>query len=123
MTPTEYIQNATRTEKVDLPFETVNGVTPRIEHAIIGLASECGELVGAMKKAKIYGKEFDVVNFKEEIGDIMWYLAIALDSINSSWEEVWDLNIAKLKARYPDKYTDCNALTRNLEIERKILES
>lgn len=123
MTPQEYTAGALRTEKKVLPFEGTNGVTPRIEHAIIGLASEIGELADAMKKAKFYGKTFDVVNFLEELGDLTWYIAIALDETDSCWEEIWEKNIAKLKARYPEKYTDENALCRNLEIERKILES
>lgn len=41
---------------------------------------------------------------------------------NIDFEECLDLNIAKLKARFPEKFTEEKALNRNLEIEREILE-
>jgi hypothetical protein len=38
-------------------------------------------------------------------------------------KEVMDINIKKLEARYPEKFTEDKAINRDLEAERKILES
>ncbi len=122
MTPSDYIKNALRTESPYL-FEETNGVSPRVEHATIGVVTEAGELMNAIKRAKIYGKTLDHVNLVEEAGDVMWYLAILADDLGVSFEEIWDKNIAKLRLRYPDKYSDEHCLNRDTEAERKILET
>jgi ribosomal protein S17E len=45
-----------------------------------------------------------------------------LDELNSTFEEEQDRVIRKLKARYPDKFTNENANNRDLITERKVLE-
>ncbi|MBI4458414.1 nucleoside triphosphate pyrophosphohydrolase family protein [Candidatus Uhrbacteria bacterium] len=123
MTPQEYIANAMRTDKSDYGYGPTGGVTPRIEHAVMGTVTEAGELLDAVKKAKIYGKPLDRVNLVEEAGDCMWYLALLCTELGVSFEQVWEKNIAKLRARYPEKFTQEHALARDLETERKILET
>ena len=91
-------------------------------HAAMGLTTESGEFMDAIKKHLFYGKPLDKVNLKEEIGDVLWYCALALHSLDSSFEEVMATNIAKLKARYPDKFEESQALNRDLDKERSILE-
>ncbi len=91
-------------------------------HASMGLSTEAAEFTDALKKHIFYGKELDTVNLKEEIGDILWYAAIALEALDSSFEEVMQTNIDKLAARYPDKFTEESAINRDLDTERKILE-
>ena len=113
MSPNEYIQNALRTETNQYSFPSTGKVTPRIEHAVMGLVTEAAECMDALKKAKIYGRELDLVNLKEEAGDIMWYLAVLADELGVSFEEIWEKNIAKLKTRYPEKYTDEHAINRD----------
>ena len=94
----------------------------RIEHAIDGCVTEAGELQDALKKAKYYGKELDVVNIKEEAGDILWYLAILFDELGTDFETEMNRVITKLKTRFPDKFTEEDAFTRDLVAERKVLE-
>jgi len=91
-------------------------------HAAMGISTESGELMDAFKRKIFYGKELDVVNVKEEIGDLMWYVAILLRELDLDFEELLQINIDKLKARYPDKFTEEHALNRDLDTERKILE-
>lgn len=122
MTPTEYIQSALRTE-APYAFGSTNDVSPRIEHGVMGVVTEAGELMTAVKKAKIYGKALDRVNLVEEAGDVMWYLAILADELGVSFEEIWEKNIAKLRQRFPDRYTEEQCLNRDTSAERKILES
>lgn len=122
MTPNEYIQNALRTETKEYRFTATDKVTPRIEHAVMGLVTESAECMDALKKSKIYGKELDTVNLVEEAGDIMWYLAILADELGVSFEDMWEKNIAKLRVRFPEKYTDHHAENRDLATERATLE-
>lgn len=69
-----------------------------------------------------YGKELDIINLVEETGDILWYLSILLDCVNSSFEEAMRKNIDKLRVRYPNKFTNSEAINRDLAKEREQLE-
>jgi len=91
-------------------------------HAIIGAATEAGELLEALRAVIIEGKEFDEVNMREEVGDVFWYVAVLADTCNFTFEEAQRVNIAKLRARYPNKFTAFDANNRNLTFERSILE-
>jgi len=88
----------------------------------MGVVTESGELMDALKKHIYYGAELDKTNVKEEIGDLLWYVGILCDTLGLTFEEVFETNIAKLKARYGDKFNETGALNRNLEKEREILE-
>jgi len=82
-------------------------------HAEIGISSEAGEISGAIKKSIFYGQELNIENIKEECGDLLWYMAILLNEIGSSFDEVMEQNIIKLKKRYPSgKFTEKDALER-----------
>lgn len=94
----------------------------RLLHAVMGLVTETGELMDALKRKLIYGKGIDRVNVMEECGDLLWYIALALDACDYTIEEAMERNITKLKKRYPDGYSDTNALNRDLEAERAALE-
>lgn len=95
-------------------------VNPRIFHAIVGLATETSELLEAMY---LDTPEFDRVNILEELGDQNWYQAIAIDELQASFEEdVLDRVIAKLRARFPNKFNSEDAINRDLVKERAILE-
>jgi len=122
MNQKEYIKLALRSESENYKFIGTGKVTPRIEHAIYGVVTEAGELMGAIKKAKIYGQDLDRVNLIEEMGDLMWYLALLSDDLGVDFEDLWKENIEKLEARYPEKYTDELAINRNVKNEREILE-
>ncbi len=122
MTPSQYIENAKKTESKEYKFLSTGEITPRIEHGAMGAVTEAAELMDIVKKCKIYGKDFDKLHMIEEMGDLMWYLAILCDDLGVTFEEVWKKNIKKLRARYPDKYTDENAVNRDHQKEREELE-
>lgn len=106
MTDSRYLEEARRTLSTQ---EDVLG------HMIIGLVTESGELMDAYKKHKFYGRELDVQNIKEEIGDVMWYLVQLCDEVGYSLDAAKVDNIAKLSKRYPDKFSD--VVKRNQEEE------
>lgn len=91
-------------------------------HASMGLVTEAGEFQDMLKKHIYYGRELDRVNLKEEIGDVLWYCAIALNALDADFSSVMQTNIDKLKARFPEKFTEEKANNRDLNTERKILE-
>lgn len=122
MTPTEYIKLVKRTESTKDPVQSEFGVNSRILHACMGAVTETGELLDACKKSMFYGKQLDKVNLAEEIGDVFWYAAILCDELGVTFEEVFEVNINKLKKRYAEKFTDEEAEVRDLSAERKILE-
>ena len=66
---TEYMPLALRTAK-SLPHDE------QVQHAQLGLLTEIGELADMVKRHVIYGKDLDVVNGKEELGDYCWYLGL-----------------------------------------------
>jgi NTP pyrophosphatase (non-canonical NTP hydrolase) len=114
-----YIDDAVRTESAVFNIQKGDA---RLLHAGIGIATESGEFLDALKKHIFYGKELDKVNLLEELGDLFWYMAIALDELGSTFEKEQARNIAKLKARYPEKFTESAAEVRDLQKERHILE-
>ena len=81
-------------------------------HATLGISGEAGELLDAVKKTFIYNKPLDRENAIEELGDLLWYIALACRTLDISMEDVMKINIDKLSKRYPDKYTDANAIAR-----------
>ena len=96
-------------------------INARILHAAVGIFTEAGEVLDAVITSLESGK-LDLVNLHEEIGDINWYTAILLDETKGNFDEILDRNIAKLKARYPEKFSDQQAESRDLAKERGILE-
>lgn len=107
----------------DIPFnDKLGNVNPRILHSILGCSSESGELIEALLIGIETGN-IDYVNIAEEMADINWYQAIFYDESSLKWSNSLDANIAKLKQRFPDKFNSTDAIERNLDAEREILES
>lgn len=97
-------------------------IDPRILHAVLGKFTESGEMLQALVPAMFDGKELDMVNLREEMGDDQWYDAILYDATGSDHEKVCDTVIAKLKKRYPEKFDAKKAINRDTVVERQVLE-
>lgn len=113
----EFIQDAIRTESPNFYQPNV-----RVLHAAIGCVTESGELLDALKKQMFYGRNLDLTNVKEEAGDLLWYLAILFDELGTDFTTESTRVINKLKARFPNKFTEGSAFDRDLTKERNILE-
>jgi len=99
-------------------------IDPRLLHAVLGISDEAGELTGAIKKSLMYGKDLDLVNIAEELGDLIWYVFLAIDSLGLTIERVQEINSAKLnEARYKEGFSHDEAINRDLKRERDVLES
>ncbi|CAB4197142.1 MazG Predicted pyrophosphatase [uncultured Caudovirales phage] len=88
------------------------GETGDLLHAALGLAGEAGEFVDCVKKHTVYGQPLDTNNAKEELGDLLWFIALGCKALGVSMEAVASENIAKLQKRYPGAYSDANAMLR-----------
>jgi NTP pyrophosphatase (non-canonical NTP hydrolase) len=78
--------------------------TERLLTAAVGMSAEAGEFTEIVKKIVFQGKpvnEENLFHLKRELGDIMWYVAQACMGLNVSLDEVIEMNVDKLKARYP----------------------
>lgn len=57
-----------------------------------------------------------------ELGDCTWYERVGCAALEIAYLEMLERNVAKLKARFPERYSDTAAINRNLKAEREILE-
>lgn len=97
----------------DKVAERINtGSSGQLLHGALGLSGEAGELLDAVKKHIMYGKELDRANVLEEAGDALWYLSLVLESVGSNFSEVMQLNHDKLEKRYPGGFTEALAQLR-----------
>ena len=72
--------------------------------AALGLGAESGEFTEVVKKIILQGKPYNeenVFHMKRELGDICWYLAQACMALDTTFDEIIEMNVDKLKARYP----------------------
>lgn len=82
-------------------------------NAVMGLCGESGEAIDIVKKHLHQGHELDKEKLIKELGDIAWYLAEACFAINVDLETVLNLNIEKLKKRYPEGFEVNKSVNRN----------
>jgi NTP pyrophosphatase (non-canonical NTP hydrolase) len=76
----------------------------RLLTAAVGMSAEAGEFTEIVKKIIFQGKpvnDENLFHLKRELGDIMWYVAQACMGLNVSIDEVIEMNVDKLKSRYP----------------------
>lgn len=98
-----------------------NDKNSRLFHVILGMCTEAGELLETFDSMIYRGKPLDSDNIFEEMGDVMWYFAVGCDTMGFDPNELLGLNIAKLKVRFKDKFTEDAALNRDLDAEKAAL--
>lgn len=75
-----------------------------LQESVLGLCGESGECADIVKKHCFQGHELDKLHLAEELGDVAWYLAIAAFAIGYDLEDVFNMNIEKLRDRYPNGF-------------------
>lgn len=80
-------------------------------HALHGMVSEIGELHGIYQKT-YQGHYFDREHAKKELGDLLWFIAEYCTANNWELDEIMQMNIDKLKARYPNGFEAERSLNR-----------
>lgn len=107
----EYQKLAART-LIDGPdFDLTDGEIMIVRNAL-GLAGEAGEVADSIKKGVLHRHGLDVEKVKKELGDVLWYVAALCTKLDLDLGEVMAANIAKLRIRYPDGYSDLASVQR-----------
>ena len=79
----------------------------------LGIAGEAGEYCEIIKKSEFHGKTLNKDHAKKELGDILYYVAMAASNLNINLEEVAQANVDKLRARYPDGFEEGGGIRRH----------
>lgn len=105
----EYQDEAARTGASDLlPENREKG----LNCAAMGIAGEAGEVIELVKKHQHHRKPLDLGQLQKELGDVLWYLAHACNVMGFTLEDVARMNVAKLRARYPEGFTTEASIAR-----------
>lgn len=109
---TQFIMISNYEEAAMRTAKDMGSVKMNLIHAALGLTSDAGEFATAIKASEIYNKPLDFENAIEELGDCLWFIALACKTLGTNMGEVMGANIEKLAKRYPDKYSDEAAIAR-----------
>ena len=84
---------------------TYDADVSRLMTAAFGVSAEAGELAEIIKKIFLQGKPYNednVLHMKKEAGDILWYMSQLCIALDTTFEELMEINYQKLSARYPE---------------------
>lgn len=81
-------------------------------NGVMGLCGESGECVDMIKKYRFQGHELDKAHLAKELGDVAWYLAVTAHAIGYDLETVLQMNVDKLRNRYPNGFEKERSLHR-----------
>jgi NTP pyrophosphatase (non-canonical NTP hydrolase) len=84
----------------------------QVTYTALGLTGESGEVAEIVKKAFYHGHPLDREALHNELGDVLWYLAVMADGLGFSLGDIAHANVAKLCARYPDGFSEERSLNR-----------
>ncbi|TDP59831.1 nucleoside triphosphate pyrophosphohydrolase family protein [Aminicella lysinilytica] len=111
LTTKEYQEQAMRTNDGEvrsrLMIKLNGNMTNNISEVImgcLGLSGEVGELNDLVKKYIFHESHMDDIKFRKELGDICWYIALICHACNYDLGEIMEMNIEKLKNRYPEGF-------------------
>lgn len=77
-----------------------------IFNATLGIAGEAGEVADVVKKSTFHGHPVDRAKVAEELGDLLWYASWLADLHSLTLAGIAEGNIAKLKRRYPEGFSE-----------------
>ena len=81
-------------------------------NGVMGLCGESGEAIDIVKKHIAHGHELDKEHLAKELGDIAWYLAETATAIGYDLDTILQMNIDKLKKRYPEGFAAQRSMHR-----------
>jgi NTP pyrophosphatase (non-canonical NTP hydrolase)/predicted RNA-binding Zn-ribbon protein involved in translation (DUF1610 family) len=104
--PLDEIKEMTANEYQDLAMKTAPPLSynDKLLNGALGLAGESGEIADHIKKGNFQGHDIQGVYLFKELGDVMWYVALMCSALGVSMSEVMEMNINKLKQRYPEGF-------------------
>ena len=81
-------------------------------YTALGLTGESGEVADIIKKTFYHAHPLDREAMSKELGDVLWYLAVMADGLGISLEQIAQENIAKLRERYPEGFSEARSINR-----------
>lgn len=87
----------------------------------VDLIKAAGTVLDLHKKMAYYGKPMDEVKYKDAFYKVAKALKVLITLEGFNVSDIHERNIAKLKARYGEKFSEESALKRDLDKERTIL--
>jgi len=96
-------------------LRTASSMTEKdmILNGVLGLNGEAGEVADHIKKVRFQGHEMNKAHLADELGDILWYIAIMSEGLGFKLSEVMEMNVEKLKKRYPDGFSVEKSVNRD----------
>lgn len=87
---------------------------PAMEMAVssLGLTGEAGEFADLIKKHVGHGHVLDTAKAAKELGDVLWYVARLAEMIGYDLDTVAQMNVDKLRKRYPNGFSTEASLKR-----------
>lgn len=79
----------------------------------LGLTGESGEVADMIKKHLFQGHNLDKRHLANELGDIAWYIAVAAEVIGYDLDTIFQMNIDKLRIRYPTGFDPERSIHRD----------
>ena len=103
MTPNEY---------QTLAMRTASGISTScpenlLLQGVMGMSGESGEALDIVKKIMFQGHELNEETKEHlirELGDVLWYVATTAEALGVPLETVMQVNVDKLRARYPKAF-------------------
>ena len=83
-----------------------------LTYTALGLTGESGEVADIIKKTFYHAHPLDREAMSKELGDVLWYLAVMADGLGISLEQIAQENIAKLRERYPEGFSEARSINR-----------
>lgn len=102
-------------EYQNLALKTLNPALEKQDvliNGVMGLCGEAGEAIDLVKKHLAQGHELDKEKLAKELGDVAWYLAETAHAIGYDFETILQMNIDKLRARYPEGFSSERSIGR-----------
>lgn len=84
----------------------------QLRNAAYGLNGEAGEVINLLKKHEFQGHPLSKERMIDELGDLLWYIALACDSMNMQIEDAMRYNVDKLRKRYPEGFDAERSINR-----------
>jgi len=107
MNMSEYQMLAARTIRKDQNSDQ------KLVNAALGLSGEAGEVADLLKKYLFQGHAMDRDRILEEVGDVLWYCALACTALDEDLSAVAEANIDKLRQRYPNGFSEYRSTHRD----------
>lgn len=111
MTINDYQQEAMRTAS-GMNYKDNGNVPPMLLNGVMGLNGESGECIDILKKALFQGHGLDAEHLAEELGDVAWYLAVSAQALGYTLEDIMQMNVDKLRKRYPAGFSADRSINR-----------